>query len=123
MIFYWFILLTKGIGWLFRLPPVAFFAERNEKMQCPVCGKRDGRLRCVLVARPGPVIPGRMPDGNIMCQHRCNRCGARWHEKPLDEKANRNSILPSVPRDELEKTEDRQANLQAELSKPETMFS
>ena len=124
MLFYWLVSFLKKIMWLFRLPPIEQFAHRNINQQCPVCGARQGSLRCVLMAKPGqgPVRIGEIPSGDIMCQHRCGQCGARWHEKPLAKEASPSTILPAVARDDIERAEDRMARLQEELAKPEVVI-
>lgn len=122
MLFYWLVSLVKKVVWLFQLPPVEQFARRNQNQQCPVCGERLGALRCVLMAKPGARAPGVIPEGAIMCQHRCGRCGARWHEKPLAKDATTSTVLPAVARDDIERAEDRMAHLQEEIAKPEVVF-
>ena len=107
MIFYWIILFLKQIVWFFRIPKPEELAKANRNERCPVCGHEDGRMRCVLRAKPGPRVQGRIVEGQILRQHKCNECGARWHHAPLVKNAETSKILPSVARDEFETKEDR----------------
>ncbi len=84
---------------------------------------RDGRIRCVLQFEPGPRAADAAPKLMIMCQHICNVCGGRWHEKPLAKGITPALVLPSVARNELEVKEDRQAKLQADSETQEQISS
>jgi hypothetical protein len=114
MLFYWFISGLRRFIWFFRIPKPEDLARIDVNARCPNCGAREGRIRCVLQAKPGPRASNAMPDGQILCQHICNLCGARWHEKPIAKDASPSTVLPSVARTDLERREDNQAYMQAE---------
>jgi hypothetical protein len=116
MLFYWLILGIKRFIWLFRLPRPEELLERDPNLRCPVCGYRKGWLRCVLQIKPGPKVSpserdAMLPEGLILCQHRCDRCGCRWHEKPIAREVSPELVLPAVARNDLEAAEDRAAKL------------
>lgn len=119
MIFFWLIQCMRKIVWLFRIPKPEQVAYIDENAHCPVCAATDGRLRCVVQVKPGP-----RPDRNILplmklfCQHTCGRCGARWFDPPVSNKATPGTVLPAVPRDELEQRADSAAILQAQAENP-----
>jgi hypothetical protein len=113
MLFYWALLAWQRVQWFFRVPKAEDLAYIDIHAQCPVCGARDGRLRCVLQAKPAIRVVSQLPDGMILCQHICNTCGARWHEQPV-RASTPSDVLPSVARTRREQKEDSQARLQAE---------
>jgi hypothetical protein len=110
MIWFWLIQAVRRFIWLFKLPKAwqIAFADPNEP--CPVCGAKDGHLRCVLMAKGEPRAKTKPLAGQIFLQHTCNFCGARWHVEPIRHEAmDAMKVLPCVPRTEIEKIEDRAA--------------
>jgi hypothetical protein len=114
MIIYWIIVALKRAIWLVRIPKPEQLARADINERCPVCGWTSGRVRCVLKAKPGPRAANQLPDGQILRQHACNNCGARWHHAPLAKGVDATKVLPSVARNDLEAKEDRQAYMQSE---------
>lgn len=117
MIFYYLILAIKKVKWFFWIPRPEDLALLDVDARCPGCGARKGRLRCVLMNKPGPVAENAIPQTRIQIRHTCLICGCRWHEDPIA-KVNHGLavgfVLPSVARDEIEKKEDRQNWLASE---------
>jgi hypothetical protein len=111
MILYWLILLVKKFVWLFRIPKPEELAYANINARCHVCGAKSGRLRCVAKEKAGPVVEGALPNVAIFCQHTCNECGARSFDPPISKTVNPGNTWPSIPRDDIEKAEDRTAFL------------
>jgi len=111
MLFYWFTQALRRIVWLFRPPSKLDIAYIDPSAWCPVCAARDGRLPCVVKVKPGPINKDIPPDMEVFCQHTCNICGARGFEKPVAKQVNPGTVLAAVPRNDLEKSEDRMARL------------
>jgi len=97
-----------------RIPKPEELARIDPNARCPVCGAREGRLRCVLKAKPGPTAKNPVIGGQILCQHTCAVDGARWFDSPIAKAVDPSKVLPSVARTDLETKEDRQAFLQEE---------
>lgn len=114
MIFYWIISALRQIVWFFRIPKPEELARIDTNAPCPVCGAREGRLRCVLKAKPGPAAKNPVIGGQILCQHTCYECGARWFDSPIVKDVDPSKVLASVARTDLEIKEDRQAFMQEE---------
>ncbi len=114
MLFYWLIVALKRFVWFLRLPKIEDLALVSPDARCPVCGAHEGRLRCVLKAKPGPVAKNPVIGGQILCQHTCAVCGARWFDSPIAKAVDPSKVLPAVARTDLETKEDRQAFLQEE---------
>lgn len=114
MIFYWIIRAFAKFIWFFRIPKVESFAHANLNEQCPCCGFRDGRIRCVHKIKPGPRAPDRMPETFVLRQHTCNLCGARWFHEPIAKKMTAELVYPCIPRNDLEAKEDRAVLVNAE---------
>ena len=112
MLLFWLAYLLRNLVRFFRKPLPRDIARIDPNLACPVCGARKGRLRCVVLAGPGPQSKD-LPNLNmkVMCQHTCLRCGARSFEDPVA-KVDPSHVLPAVPRDELEEREDRARTLQ-----------
>jgi len=117
MLFVWLMTALRKIVWLVRIPKLEEVAKADLNERCPVCGHRNGRIRCVLQRKPGPQPPQQLPQGDILRQHACNVCGARWHHSPLAE-VDATKVLPSVARTELEAKEDRLAFRQQQEESP-----
>jgi hypothetical protein len=119
MIFFYVIQLIRKIIWLFRIPKPEQVAYIDENAHCPVCAASKGRLRCVVQVKQGPR-PEKdiLPPMKVVCQHTCEKCGARWFDPPISRKATPETVLPSVPRTELEQKEDRAAMMQAQAENP-----
>ena len=114
MIWYWLVVGIRRVVWFFRIPDAQEIAKIDPNRWCPVCGAKNGRIRCVIQAEamaPAKNIP---PKTKVLCQHTCNECGARCFEEPVAKEADQSTILPSVARTELEKAEDRAAYLQTQ---------
>jgi hypothetical protein len=112
MLFYWLTVGIRKLLWLFRPPSPRDIANINPNAPCPVCGARSGRLRCVVLAGPGPQskdIPER--SLTVMCQHSCKRCGGRWFERTVV-RVTAADVLPSVARNKIESSEDRVRQLE-----------
>ncbi len=113
MIFYYLIQAFRKLTWFFRPPSLRDIARIDPNAPCPVCGERNGKIRCVWQAQPGPRPPKDLPPNlKVQCQHSCQQCGARWFEEPIV-KVDPTRVLPSAARTDLEKAEDRNAMLQA----------
>jgi hypothetical protein len=114
MVFFWLILAFRRFAWLFRPPTERDIARIYPNAPCPICGARQGKLRCVVLQGPGPQSK-ELPERTlkVMAQHSCECCGGRWFEQPVvNVKAT--DILPSVARDQLEEREDRAQLLQGQ---------
>jgi C4-type Zn-finger protein len=110
MIFRWIQTLFRLFAMLF-IPPPRRGPRINSNLTCPVCGAEDGTLRCVEVAATA-TPDTQLVSVTTLCQHRCNRCGARFYEKPV---ANVNPALvtPAIARNDIERAEDLRNTLQA----------
>ena len=116
MIFVWLIAAIRKFVWLFRIPHPEQIAKINSARPCPVCGHPDSDLRCVVLSKAGPKPETKLPaETVVLCQHTCRLCGARYFEQPVA-KVSPTTVLPSVPRNEVERMQDRQARLQGEES-------
>lgn len=119
MIFWWIIKVLKRVIWFFKIPRPQDVARIDPQSPCPVCGNKcHSRIRCVWQQEDGPLPPAKEPrlqlkNTKVLCQHVCGLCGARWFEQPVM-KVDTTTVLPSVPRDELESKEDRSAMLQSQ---------
>ena len=111
MIFYWLISILRKFIRLWHIPKPEDLAKIDPNARCPVCGAREGRLRCVWQAEPGPQSKDVPPKYKVQCQHTCDECGARWFEKPVIN-VDPTKVLSSVARNEHETKEDRTAMLQ-----------
>lgn len=100
--------LVRFVAWLkYLLGPVTArdVARVRASAPCPVCGAKNGTLRCVE-RQNTQGVNGR-PAVMIVAQHTCGDCGARWFERPVL-KLSQNMVWASIPRNEAEKTEDAQ---------------
>ena len=99
MLIYWLQLALLKLRWLVKYPTKLQIARMNPNMACPVCGARQGSIRCVQRqdASTKSIVLG---------QHTCAVCGARWYEKPVVA-VQPTLVYPAVPRTDLEKLEDR----------------
>src|ERR1700722_17483973 len=119
MIFFWLIQAIRKMIWYVQIPRLQDVAKIDPNAQCPVCGNRAGRIRCVWQQQQdGPKPPKNEPtlamrNMKVLAQHTCDECGARWFEKPIAD-VDPSRVMPGAPRTELEKAEDRTAMLQAQ---------
>ena len=106
MIFHY---IGLAFRWLLRWlvpPPASYWAKAERNRKCPVCGHRQGRLRCVEVPSQEPQKQQGVRPMMTELQHSCLECGARCYEKPLDPKATTMTVRPAVARDDGERAED-----------------
>lgn len=104
MIFYW---LRRAWVWYLKLwlkPPLSELARINENRKCPVCGARQGRLRCIKREIVGSNGHNSI---EVLCEHRCSVCGARFYEKPVM-KIDDSYVHPALARDAIEIAEDNE---------------
>lgn len=108
MIWYWLKMVLWRVVWFFRTPDLQDISKISKDVPCPVCGNRDGRLRCVQRPTKPATEDGTYALGSfeILCQHTCNECGAEWFEKPVIKSVTSKTVLPSVARNELESSDD-----------------
>lgn len=119
MIIYWLVLLVRKLVWLFRIPDPRELARVDKNAKCPACGYSDAELRCVVlyvgppIKRQGPIQDVALSQHmKVLVQHKCKQCGCRWFEPPVAEGADPTKILACAPRNDLEKSEDRDARLE-----------
>lgn len=116
MIFFYIIEAIRKVVWFFTIPKPEDVARIDPGRPCPVCGWRHrGRLRCIVKQTDAPIAKDIPPTRAVFCQVTCTKCGARYFEKPV-RKVSTSTVLPSVPRDEIEMKQDRQAVLQQDNS-------
>jgi hypothetical protein len=99
MIFHWFMQALRFVGWLFVPPKPRDVARIDRCYPCPVCGARNGTIRCV-------ERRDATSRAITFAQHTCEVCGARWHEQPVV-KVTPSIVFPAIARNEREKIEDR----------------
>ena len=71
MIFYWLRLAWLKVVWLMTPPTAKQVARVNEDAPCSVCGLKEGKIACATDTQ------------QIVVEHECQRCMAKWYEKPV----------------------------------------
>lgn len=94
MIWYYLRLAFTFIARLLLPMPASATARVRPDSPCPACGARANTVRCVL------------RGSDILVQHTCSTCGARWHENTVV-KVDASLVLPAIPRTDLELKEER----------------
>ena len=111
MIWYWLAVAYRRFKWLLSPAKARDVARISDESRCPVCGWAKNRLRAVYVKQ------GRGPNDTVpMCQHECERCGARVYEQTIV-KLTTALVLPSVARNDDERTADRASILEKETGR------
>lgn len=112
MILFWLIELWRYIKWLVTPPAVDDIAHAEINERCPICGFRQGEIRCVKVQDTKAVRKQTDPIAyKLLRQHRCQVCGARWMRDPIIA-VSFPLIAPSQGRSDLEKKDDAYGSLQ-----------
>jgi len=93
MILFWLILAWRNLKWFLKLPAAREVAVVNPNDPCPACGHREGTIRCVHRGT------------QVLVQHTCGMCGARYHELPIV-KLETDRVWAAVPRTEIELKEE-----------------
>jgi hypothetical protein len=100
MIFYWLKLALVWVGKLFRYPSAREIARLRDDRPCPVCGWKKATLRTIQ-----RFADKMKKDTVVLCQLTCDRCAARYWEKPIVPVTPR-YVGAGVPRNELERADE-----------------